>query len=67
MNYLEIAGAGLIGAIYGIVVVIGITFIVHLVITPSRLRKEQRRKFIRDNAVIRLRKPQSRGKEGLGE
>jgi hypothetical protein len=46
----ERALAGLVGAIVAIVLIIGIAFIVHLIIAPSRLRKENRHKFIENNA-----------------
>ena len=42
--------AGMIGAIVAVVATIVIVFIIHLIITPSRLKKEARHKFIRDNA-----------------
>ncbi|MFC1942046.1 hypothetical protein ACFLWU_02385 [Chloroflexota bacterium] len=42
--------AGVIGAFVVIGLTVGIVFIFHLVITPSRLNKEERHKFIRDNA-----------------
>ncbi|MBI2860620.1 MAG: hypothetical protein HYX91_03835 [Chloroflexi bacterium] len=50
-SVLERAIAGALGAIAAILLVVGIAFIIHcLFITPSRLRKENRRKFIRSNA-----------------
>lgn len=42
--------AGITGAIVAIVLTIVIVFIFHLIITPARLDKEARYRFIRDNA-----------------
>jgi hypothetical protein len=49
-SILERGLAGLAGAIIGVILLLGIVFIIHLISTPSRLRKENRRKFIETNA-----------------
>jgi len=43
--------AGLAGAIIAIVLILGVVYLIHLLfVTPNRLRKEQRRKYIENNA-----------------
>jgi hypothetical protein len=42
--------AGLVGALIGMIILVGIVYIIHIVITPSRLKKEAKHQFIRKNA-----------------